>query len=393
VADERVEVVHDDAFTWTARQARQARRGSDRFDVVIVDTPDPDRLDLVRLYSAEMYRAIGALLAPGGRMVVQTGSTDASQVVAPGHGTSVPLPFAASPVSIPSERPPTEEARVTTDTTEEYRRASYEISQAIAPGWERWRSHFEAAVVAVRDWMVRELAPHPGATVLELAAGAGDTGFQAAAVAGGGGHLISTDLSPAMLDVGRRRAAELGLENVDFRVMDAERLDLDADSVDGVLCRFGYMLLADPAAAFAQTRRVLRRGGRLTLAVWAAPERNPFFTIVASTLVASGHMPAPDPTAPGPFSMSSAERTQGLLQAAGFDAVRIDEVPVRFRFRDLDEYLGFMADTAGPIAIVLRGLSNQEQDALTVQLGDPFRRFATDAGYEIPAAALVAVAS
>ena len=69
--DPRVELVHDDAFTWTADRARAGER---RFDVVVVDFPDPDRLDLVRLYSEEMYRAIGAVLAPGGRVVVQAGS-------------------------------------------------------------------------------------------------------------------------------------------------------------------------------------------------------------------------------------------------------------------------------------------------------------------------------
>jgi spermidine synthase len=69
--DPRLELVHDDAFTWTADRARS---GSERFDVVIVDFPDPDRLDLVRLYSEEMYRAIGAVLAPDGRLVVQAGS-------------------------------------------------------------------------------------------------------------------------------------------------------------------------------------------------------------------------------------------------------------------------------------------------------------------------------
>ncbi|HEY8544416.1 MAG TPA: polyamine aminopropyltransferase [Acidimicrobiales bacterium] len=69
--DPRVELVHDDAFTWTAERARA---GDERFDVVVVDFPDPDRLDLVRLYSEEMYRAIAAVLAPEGRVVVQAGS-------------------------------------------------------------------------------------------------------------------------------------------------------------------------------------------------------------------------------------------------------------------------------------------------------------------------------
>jgi ubiquinone/menaquinone biosynthesis C-methylase UbiE len=82
--------------------------------------------------------------------------------------------------------------------------------------------------------------------VLELAAGAGDTGFEAAALLGPDGRLISSDFSPAMVEVARRRGRELGVENVDYRLLDAERIELEPDSVDGVLCRYateaGYEL-------------------------------------------------------------------------------------------------------------------------------------------------------
>ena len=87
--------------------------------------------------------------------------------------------------------------------------------------------------------------------------------------------MISSDFSPAMVEVARRRGAKLRLRNVEYRVIDGERIELGDDSVDGVLCQSGYMLLADPAAALAETRRVLRSGGRLALSVWGAPERNP----------------------------------------------------------------------------------------------------------------------
>jgi acyl-CoA synthetase (AMP-forming)/AMP-acid ligase II len=50
--------------------------------------------------------------------------------------------------------------------------------------------------------------------------------------------MITTDFSPAMLEAARRRGAALGLANVDYRVIDAERIELDADSVDGALCRY-----------------------------------------------------------------------------------------------------------------------------------------------------------
>jgi ubiquinone/menaquinone biosynthesis C-methylase UbiE len=276
---------------------------------------------------------------------------------------------------------------------DEYRRTSYEISQAIAPGWGRWRAHLEAAVAPVREWMVGELAAQPGATVLELAAGAGDTGLEAARALGDHGRLISTDVSPAMLDLGRRRAGELGIDNVEFRVMDAEHLELDTGSVDGVLCRFGYMLMADPAAALSETRRVLRPGGRLALAVWAAPERNAFFTVIVSTLVQAGHLPPPDERVPTPFSMASPHHTKALLQAAGFRTVKVDQAPVAFRFRDLDDYLGFMADTAGPLAIALQKLSEPDRKTVAATLQAALGAFQTDGGYKLPGAALVAAAS
>ena len=90
------------------------------------------------------------------------------------------------------------------------------------------------------------------------------------------GGVIISDQAEAMLAGARERAAELGLSNVEFQVLNAEWIDLPVASVDAVLCRWGYMLMADPAAALAETRRVLRPGGRLALAVWDALERNPW---------------------------------------------------------------------------------------------------------------------
>ena len=85
----------------------------------------------------------------------------------------------------------------------------------------------------------------------QLSAGQGDVGFEIAAVLGESGRLISSDFSPAMAEIARRRSAELGLTNVEHRILDAEQIELADDSVDGVLCRWGYMLMPDPAAALA----------------------------------------------------------------------------------------------------------------------------------------------
>jgi ubiquinone/menaquinone biosynthesis C-methylase UbiE len=130
---------------------------------------------------------------------------------------------------------------------------------------------------------------------------------------GEAGRVIITDFAPEMVAAARRRAEESGVQNAEFRVLDAERMDLETGSVDGVLCRWAYMQMIDPAAAFAETRRVLRPGGRLAFSVWAARERNPTLSLVGNVLVELGHIPPPDPEAPGAFFMANPGRIRELV--------------------------------------------------------------------------------
>lgn len=276
---------------------------------------------------------------------------------------------------------------------QELQRTNLEIAEAVAPGWARRRAYIEQVAEPLRTWLVGALAPRPGDTVLELAAGAGDTGFEVARRLGADGRLISSDLSPAMLDVARRRGREVGAGNVAYRIIDAERIALDDGAVDGVLCRFGYMLMADPAGALAETRRVLRPGGRLALAVWGAPDRNPYFALAVAALVRAGHLPPPDPSAPGPFSLAGEERITRLLEGAGFADVRVEPVAVRFPFRDVDDYLAMIGDTAGPLALVIAGLDAGRRQALMAELEPALVPFRADGGYTLPGVALCAAAA
>ena len=88
-----------------------------------------------------------------------------------------------------------------------------------------------------------------------------------------------------MITVAQARAERLGITNVRFRQIDAESIDQPAASLDGVLCRWGYMLMADGEAALRETRRILRPGARVALAAWTGPGENPWASLPARELV------------------------------------------------------------------------------------------------------------
>jgi SAM-dependent methyltransferase len=233
---------------------------------------------------------------------------------------------------------------------EDYRDASLRIWDEMAAGWEGHRRTVWDASRAVGEWLVDALDPKPGETVLELAAGVGDTGFAAAHRLGSTGTLITTDFSEQMVNAARRRAGELGVSNAAFRTLDAERMDLDDGSVDGVLCRWGYMLMADPAAALGETRRVLGENGRLALSVWGDPEQNPWASIPARALLELTGAEPPDPFAPGVFAMASEERTRDLLVGAGLEPERVETVEMAWSFESLADYWHYLTDVMGAIA-------------------------------------------
>ena len=107
------------------------------------------------------------------------------------------------------------------------RQENIEAWRSVAAGWERQRELIWSSTRPVSERLVELLAPMPGESILELAAGPGDTGFLAHSQLRPGGRLLSTDVAPEMVDTARRRAAELGVDGVSFAVEDAASLTLE----------------------------------------------------------------------------------------------------------------------------------------------------------------------
>lgn len=277
---------------------------------------------------------------------------------------------------------------------EELDRRQREMWRRGAVGWERRQAELREKTRPLTEAMVQALAPEPGQRLLELAAGPGETGFVAAQRIGPTGHLLSTDRSPEMVDVARRRAAELGLENVEFAEVDAQRLDLDPGSFDGALCRFGYMLMADPDEALRRTRRVLSDGGRLVMATWDTPDQNLWMATPVVQLVSRGAMELPPPGSPSPFAMPDPAAIETRLRDAGFRGAHAEKFGFSQTFASLDAYWAETLDMSAPVAVVLDELDDATRAAVRDGARDMLSPFiAADGSLSVPASAVLAVAT
>jgi SAM-dependent methyltransferase len=263
-----------------------------------------------------------------------------------------------------------------------------------AAGWGAQRAVFQAAAQPVSEWLVDKVDPQPSLRMLELAAGPADTGLLAAELLQPMGTMIISDVSEGMLGLARARAQELGITNVEFKAMDAEWIDLPTADLDGVICRWGYMLMADPAAALRETRRVLKPGGTVALAAWDGPDVNPWSSVPNRELVRMGAMEPPDPTAPGQFAWRDPAVIAEALEEAGFVLAEIDQVDFTFRFPSLDDWWDAQLELSVSLRDAVAGLDPARRDDLRDAIDARLAEFvASDGSVALPARTHVAAAS
>lgn len=278
---------------------------------------------------------------------------------------------------------------------DEYRDASRTRWANAAAGWERHNEWLLTQTMPVARWLVEAISPQPGQTVLELAAGVGETGFLAAEHIQPAGRLITSDGAPEMLAAARRRAAELGVQGVEFAELEAEWIDLPTATIDAVICRWGYMLLADPDAALRETRRVLRVGGTVALAAWASADENPWATEPQRLLLERGVIPPPEPGGPGMFAWADGYAVAERLRDAGFVEPRVEAVEFEWRYEDSDHWWSSTLDLSALTGAAVRALPEAEQEALRIEFAARAARFgaAGGGGLLVPARSNAAAAS
>ena len=262
---------------------------------------------------------------------------------------------------------------------------------AVAGGWAQHADYADARGAQSAQRMLELAEVGAGDRLLELACGPGGLGLAAAERVGSGGEVVLTDVADEMTAIAAARGAELGLRNVAFRRLDLERVDEPDASYDVVLCREGLMFALEPARAVGEIRRVLRPGGRVAIAVWAARDRNPWLGLVMDVVSAQIGAPVPPPGIPGPFALGDADELRGLLDDASLADVRVGELSVPLRTASFDEWWGRTSALAGPLSAILSSMPEAAVQDLRERARKAARPYETaSGGLDFPGVALIA---
>lgn len=235
---------------------------------------------------------------------------------------------------------------------------------SVADGWQRRDELLKRGAAPVTERMLDMAGIRSGHHVLDIASGVGEPSLTAARRVGPGGRVVGTDLTDAMLNYARQKAAQQGIGNIEYHCVDGETLDFAANSFDAVTCRWGLMFMPEPAACLKLAHGVMKDNARLAVACWTAPDQNPFVGLLIQVLANHMELPKPPAGTPGIFALADPERLQQLIESAGFcnvvlEPVEIDVVEVE----NGQQYWEAMSDLAAPVMTLVNQLDAARREA------------------------------
>ena len=261
-----------------------------------------------------------------------------------------------------------------------------------APLWQKWNHKFVIQTRAATELVVQGARVVSGMKVLDLASGTGEPALSLAHAVGPRGRLTATDLVPQMLEAARQNAAAQGLDNIEFRLADAESLPFGDGEFDRVTCRFGIMFFPDVPKTLAEIRRVLKPGGRVCFAVFGSLEENPLFAVSLGPFLKRVKMPPPPPDAPHIFRFADETKLANALSSAGFRDVATNKQRVIFSWPGpAEECWEATRELAAPFKKLIEAIPPEQTVEVIREVLEGLRRFQNGGNIDLPATVTIAV--
>ena len=260
-----------------------------------------------------------------------------------------------------------------------------------AEAWHRWGPLLGEWLGPPTERMLDLAGVRSGSRVLDVAAGAGEQSLRAARRVGAAGHVLATDISPAILEYAAATARKAGLSQVATRELDGEALDeLPAENFDAVISRVGLIYFPAQQKALAGMKRALKPGGRIGAIVYSAAQNNAFFSIPVSIIRSRAELPAPLPGQPGPFSLGADGVLAATLERAGFRDVVVEKIAAPVRLASAAECVRFERESFGALHQMMATLSEDERAETWREIESELRKFEGPGGFVGPCEMLVA---
>lgn len=265
-------------------------------------------------------------------------------------------------------------------------------NDAAGKTWVEMQDVLDRMLQPFADRLAADAFPGEGGWVLDIGCGAGATTLAMARLLGPKGLCLGVDISGPLVEAAKARAEAEGLEQAGFVEADAQGYRFDPGVFDAVISRFGVMFFDDPEAAFANIRKGVRPGGRLTFVAWRSPMENPF--MIAAVQAAAPFLPAmtpPDPNAPGQFAFADDAKVRRILKAAGWGKVDVAplDVPSEVAEADLMAYVTKL----GPAGLALRDADEDLKARVAEALETAFRPYLQDGAARFTSACWLVTAS
>ncbi len=274
-----------------------------------------------------------------------------------------------------------------------YKETTLRQWDSAAEAWHRWGPLLSRWLGPATEVMLDMANIVRGSRVLDVAAGAGEQSLAVARRVGQEGHVLATDLSPAILEYAKSGARLAGYENIETQVLDGENLaELQAEPFDAVISRVGLIYFPDQQKALAGMRHHLKEGGKIGVMVYSTADRNPFFSIPVSIIRRRAKLPPPLAGQPGPFSLGDVNVLKKTLSDASFKDIEIRVIDAPVRVSSAAECLQFEQESFGALHQMLSGLSAPEQDEAWDEIEQSLTQFEKDQQFTGPCEMLVATA-